>query len=67
MFPGAQLWTYLMIKPMKDLEASIPALNWFATREGKGADAAPLELSSSSRSLRIFAAFLPLTEMRKQQ
>jgi hypothetical protein len=58
MLPEAQLWTYLMIKPMKDLEASIPTLNWFAIREGKGADAAPLELSSSSCSLRIFSPFL---------
>jgi hypothetical protein len=29
----------IMINPMKDLEASIPTLNWFAIRESKGADA----------------------------
>jgi hypothetical protein len=59
MLPEAQLRTYIMINPMKDLEASIPTLNWFAIREGKGSDArAPTpELSSSSRLLQTFFPF----------
>lgn len=68
MFAGAQLWTYIVINPMKDLEGSIPTLNWCAIREGKDAEArAPTpELSSSSRSL-LISPFLHLTDMRKHR